>query len=187
MKGNEATGQTRHERGGSCPDAAGPERCPLCRSAHAGVRVPTRLFGFLLTGATLLGGCVRITTTVETRASLKTEALSQIRLGETTGAEVMRLLGPPHSIIRGSARFREVGCLGYYSYAQDRQLSSLDDEHYALFYKCGRAKARSTALLIAGTIEGRNVRVQGEELLIILNEDTDVITDVASSSNDSSP
>lgn len=196
MEHRESTRQTR----GVCSiDSAGQVDLPRHLSLRACARLPIRRLVLLFGGAAVLGGCVLSTTTIESGAPLDRAALSQIRLGETTGTEVMRLLGPPHSIIRGSASFREASSLdyhtryqrlsghGYYSYAQDRQLSSFDDEHYILFYKYGKVKARSTALLITGIAGRRDVRFQGEELLIVVDTDRDVVTDVASRLDYTSP
>ena len=163
-----------------------------CHGGDAPCAEPARSAGLLglllLVGTALLGGCA----TTAVRAPLDPEALAQIKLGETTGAEVMRLLGPPHSIIRGSASFREAGSPGrclhgqYYSYARDRQLSSLDDEHYVLFYKYSKTEGRSIALCIADTSsERRRVRIESKELLIIVARDGDVVVDVASNSGES--
>ena len=60
-----------------------------CRPRRPGLGI-----GLLLASAALLGGCASFTTTVETRAPLDQNALAQIKLGETTGAEVAGLLGP---------------------------------------------------------------------------------------------
>lgn len=185
MNHRKSTRQARHGRGGSSIDAACRVSLLRHHAARGCAHLPRRAVGFLLAGPALLGGCTWSTTTIDSRAPPDPAALSRIRIGETTADEVMRLLGPPHSIIRGSARFREVSAVGYHSYAQDRQLSSLDDEHYALFYKYG--KARSHALLIEGITVGRKLRFQGEELLIILDRARDVVTDVVSRSEDYSP
>ncbi len=195
MNRHESRRQTPHGRGGSSVDAACRVALLRAHTARGCARLPRRVGGFLLAGLALLGGCTWSTITVESGAPPDPAALSRIRLGETTGTEVMRLLGPPHSIIRGSARIYDVGDRAlrhgssipeYYSYARERQLSSLDDEHYALFYKYWR-ETRSDALLIARISKQREVRFQGEELLIILDNEKDVVTDVGFPLDDSSP
>jgi hypothetical protein len=166
----------------------------LCRTPGLG-----RGVGLLLVAVALLGGCASFTTTVETRAPLDQRALARIIPDKTTGAEVARLLGPPHSIIRGSAHFRESGGFFYYFvssaggaapnyfYSQDRQLSSLDDKHYALLYKYAQASLRVDAVLTTGGSQRSEMRFQGEELLIIIDSERDVVTDMAFRSDESPP
>ncbi len=180
MKHQESTRQALQERGVVSVNSSGRVGLLRLYSPRACARLPIRRLVLLFGGAAVIGGCVLSTTTLKSGVPLDPAALSQIRLGETTGTEVMRLLGPPHSIIRGSARFREAGSLGCYSYARDRQLSSLDDKHYALFYRYDRGNTRSGALLIVSTTERHEVRFQGKEVLIILESERDVVTDVAS-------
>ena len=99
--------------------------------------------------------------------------------GVTTGNEVMRMLGPPHSIIRGQAQFLEVGGGAYFSYTERRQLSSLDDKQYALFYRYGRTDVRTIGVEFFGERENQRVRHGGEELLVIVDERSDVVVDYA--------
>lgn len=199
MEHHESTRQARQERGVFSVDSAGQVGLPRYHSPRTCARLRFCQLVLLFGGAAALGGCVLSATTITSGVPLDPVALSQIRLGKTTGTEVMRLLGPPHSIIRGNAQFREAGGLdypapsgplssrGYYSYAKDRQFSSLDDKHYALFYKYGKTRARSRGFRIAGITGRREVRVGGEELLIILDVERDVVTDVASHWNATPP
>lgn len=140
------------------------------------------------------GGCSTFTSTAESRAPLKAEALAQIKIGQTTAAEVARMLGSPHSIVRGNAHFRESGgpmyyCLsptGWsdpYTFSQERHLTSLDDAHYAFLYKYDKTQARSVSLEFSGSTERRKVSFCGQEVLIILDNQRNVVTDMAVSSD----
>lgn len=182
----------RHQetRSGSRPPVQGR----WCRKRRLG-----RAIRLLLASAALLGSCASFTTTVETRAPLDQNALARIKLGETTGAEVSRLLGPPHSIIRGSAHFRESGGFLYYfmsstggaapsfSYSQERQLSSLDDKHHVFLYKYTKADLHVGAVLTTGGTQRSEMQFKGEELLLILDSERDVVTDMAFRAHDSAP
>jgi hypothetical protein len=123
--------------------------------------------------------CSVSTKKIESGTPLNRDSLARIKPGVTTGNEVMRMLGPPHSIVRGQAEFLEVGGGAYFSYAERRQLSSLDDEHYALFYRYGRTDVRSRSVDVVGERETRRVRHGGEELLVIVDERSDVVVDYA--------
>jgi len=140
--------------------------------------VPRRVLPVILA---FVSGCSISTSTtkIESGTPLNRDFLARIKPGVTTGNEVMRMLGPPHSIIRGQAQFLEVGGGAYFSYTERRQLSSLDDKQYALFYRYGRTDVRTIGVEFFGERENQRVRHGGEELLVIVDERSDVVVDYA--------
>lgn len=136
----------------------------------------------LAAGIALVAACASCavsTTTIESQRALDPAALNRIAIGSTSVDEIYAWFGPPHSIVRGSGRFQEVAGHGYYSFVQDRQLSSLDDAHYALLYKYERARIRTTAPLRLGLEQHDRMTFEGAELLVILDSTRDVVTDYA--------
>jgi hypothetical protein len=133
----------------------------------------------LLVILAFVGGCSVSTKKIESGTPLNRDLLAQIKPGVTTGSEVMRMLGPPHSIIRGQAEFLEVSGGVYESHVERRRLSSLDDKQYALFYRYGRTDVHTIGVEFIGESESQRVRHGGEELFVIVDEQSDVVVDYA--------
>lgn len=117
-------------------------------------------------------------------------AINQIVIGKTTRSDVFKLLGTPHSIFHGQVEvgFVEGEAVPYYSYIENRPLSSIDDKHYALLYRFGKLSAKSTSKTIT-IVHYRNtqVSIKSNELLLFINKETDIVDDVAYRKETSEP
>jgi len=142
----------------------------------------------LLVGAVLatVCGCFSYsTTTVEKGKPLDQAAISRIVIGQTTRSDVFALLGTPHSVFEGQVEFREDQGVGFdphlfYSYKDNRYLSSIDGQHYAMLYRFGKASGTTVVLApVVVTYRGADARINTDELLLLVDKTTNVVDDVA--------
>jgi hypothetical protein len=119
-------------------------------------------------------------TVVERGAPIDSEALSKIQIGKTTRSEIFSLLGSPNSIIDGQSTLWSGELINYYGYIESREISSLDDKHYAFLYKFNKsqAKEKTTFVVIIGA-RSNKISIKGDELLIIFNKNTNIVEDLA--------
>jgi len=118
--------------------------------------------------------------------------IRQIIVGQSTRSDVFRLLGPPHSMFRGEADMKEsyssVGLHGYFSCTLNRRLSSIDPGQYVLFYKSGRTNTKaSEANYIAIKYLDSITKIRSDELLLLLNDKSNIVEDVAYRAETSKP
>lgn len=140
------------------------------------------------------GGCAtaRLDMKAEHGSPIDEDKLNSIVIGKTTRSDVFKLLGTPHSMFQGQAEFQEgyvVFSLGqFYSHNQNRYLSSLDDQHYALLYRYGTTSSKSTlTYIMLNTSSNTRIRIRNDELLILFDKATDVVSDIAYLKETSAP
>jgi hypothetical protein len=143
----------------------------------------------------LAAGCVsarhKTTVHVEHGSHIDSARVDQIVIGQTTRAELFEWFGPPHSMFKDEAELMNQERLGFYSYKKNRQLTTFEKGQYALLYRFDRTDAQSTIRIRAvfpfwKSKEDIDVAFTGDELLIFLDGDTHVVTDVASRNTASS-
>ena len=150
---------------------------------------------FLLVNAilflTIQSGCTHYSARVEKGQQLDTASIKQIIIDKSTQSDVFKLLGTPHSIIRGKGTIEEaqtlsLGQLGlvpsfgdFYSYKDSRQVS-VDDRHYAMLYRFAKStgSAAGVHLIVIG-FRNADFQFKSDELLLVLDTETNVVTDVA--------
>lgn len=133
----------------------------------------------ILLSVLTLGGCFVSHRTLKKGTPLAQHALNRIVIGTTTRSEVFELLGPPHSILTGQAEFMDADYLGYYSHTLNRQLGSIDDTHYVLLYRYGETQDSFSAALLLGEREHFRAQLLYDELLIMIDSKTNLVTDIA--------
>ena len=140
------------------------------------------LLAALALGLLLASGCglVFVDSTVEEGKPLNAEKIGQIVIGQTTRSEVFRLIGAPHSMFQGDLEFQEKLVLGnFYLHTQKRKLSTLDDQHYAILYRAGKVTGQTrVGYAVLVTIGKEKATIRTDELLLILNKQTNVVEDV---------
>lgn len=160
------------------------------RAAAAAACRSLALAGRLLAVALLAtSGCVsarhKNNLHVEHGSRIDAARVDAIVIGQTTRAELFKWLGPPHSMFKDEAELTSYERVGFYSYAKDRHLATFEEGQYALLYRFDKTDARST-IRIQGVLgfwkssADTDISFTGDELLIFLNGDTHVVTDVAS-------
>ncbi|HXK30284.1 MAG TPA: hypothetical protein VJ646_18720 [Candidatus Binatia bacterium] len=129
-------------------------------------------------------GCVYTGRTEISGRAFNQDALNQITIGKTTRADVIKLFGLPDSMFVGQARLVDAkyfaGIGRFYLHIEDRYLTSLDDKHYAVLYRFSKLSGQSHRVTL-GTLSSGNtaVRINSDEILLIINKDTDIIEDIA--------
>jgi hypothetical protein len=124
----------------------------------------------------LSAGCVR-SVTAETGMEIDPEKVFEIKIGETTRSQVFQLLGMPHSIFQGQAEFTEIHDLGeWYAHGSSRYLSSIDDDHIALLYRFSRASSKTTVKICSSKTK---IKINADELLLLVDKKSSVVTEVA--------
>lgn len=113
---------------------------------------------------------------VQSGRPLDEQAIKRIVIGQTTRSDVFNLLGTPHSMFQGQVEFREAQLLPLYLHNENRYLSSIDDVHYAVFYRFSKSLSTSTLVVV---VSNSAVRIMSDELLLLLNRNTNVVDDVA--------
>ncbi len=141
-------------------------------------------------------GCYYASTTVTRGKSLEAAALNRIVIGKTTQRELFNLLGTPHSIFQGQQEFKESQAIGFrhfhpfafYSYKENRYLTTLHDDQYAILYRFGESSGKSLMLypIVIG-YQGTDMSIQTDELLLFLNKDTKIVEDAAFPKQSSTP
>ncbi len=138
-------------------------------------------------GLLMATGCItfgRYTTHVEHGAPLDPKRVEQIVIGDTTRADVFRWFGPPHSMFKDEAELFNYEHVGFYSYLRNRRLESIDEGSYVLLYlfretdAYTKIKIRAAPFSMQSEIDNE-VTFAGDELMILLDRDTHVVTDVA--------
>jgi hypothetical protein len=120
--------------------------------------------------------CAYSRTTVTTGRPLDEKAIGGIVIGQTTRSDIFKALGAPHSIFQGQAEFTEAKLLPLYFHSQNRYLSTIDDRHYALLYRFGTGRTATTLILV---VSDTKVDIRSDEVLLMMNRQTDVVEDVA--------
>jgi hypothetical protein len=127
--------------------------------------------------ATISPGCIFYNTyTAEKGTALDQQSVQQIVIGKTTRADILKSFGPPHSIFQGQGELLVAEHVGWYRYAETRQLTSFDEQHYALLYRFGVSSARSVLVFVVGQSDAS---IKAEELLIFINKKSHIVSDVA--------
>jgi hypothetical protein len=140
-------------------------------------RTRLTLFGVQL--ALLAGGCVAHSrVTLKRGVPLDQNAIQRIEIGKSTRSEVFKLMGTPHSMFQGQVELKQAQFtgMGFYRHLENRFLTTLDDEHYAMLYRFDKSSTKSTIVLV---VDFTNISIQTDELLLLLNRKTDVVDDVA--------
>ena len=144
------------------------------RSAHGAVILFAAL---ILTVAAMNGGCVRYETgSVEVGRPISAGDVRQIEIGKTTRSDVFKLLGTPHSIFEGTAQFLENRSMTFYSHSANRYLTSINPWHYAMLYRFARDAYSHRFMVVSGRT---SVQIKTDELLLLVNKDTNVVEDLA--------
>ena len=110
-------------------------------------------------------------------APVSHSALVQISIGETTEAEITRLLGTPHTT------FDEIGVTdqldALFLYKANRYLRNLDDKHVGVLYRftgdTGKSVRGIAVLVNSG---GTNIAFKTDQLLLLINRETRVVDDI---------
>lgn len=135
-----------------------------------------------------LSGCFKYNMTVERGAPLNDEAIKEIVIGKTTRSDIFKLLGTPHSIFHNQAEFTEGYSIMGYSTVQNRYLSSLDENHYAFLYRFGKASSKTTrGVAVVVNVANTQVKIASNELLLLINKETDIVDDVSYRKEASNP
>ncbi len=131
--------------------------------------------------AVFLSGCfVSDKTVVERGRPIDSEKISQIQIGKTTRSEIFSLLGSPNSIIDGRSTMWTGEYLNFYGYIESREISSLDDNHYAFLYKFNKSQAKGNLVFVVLVGARKNkVSIKGDELLIIFTKTDNVVEEIA--------
>jgi hypothetical protein len=123
------------------------------------------------------GGCIRYDEgTVEIHKRIRDSEVRQIVIGKTTRSEVFQLLGTPFSIFEGPVQLAETRSMSFYSHSENRPFTSIDPWHYAMLYRFSRDSYTHSVVLIFGQT---NVQIKTDELLLLINKETNVVHDVA--------
>ncbi|MCI0557022.1 MAG: hypothetical protein MN733_00890 [Nitrososphaera sp.] len=133
-------------------------------------------------------GCYYASTTITRGKGLEEAALTRIVIGKTTQSDLFKLFGTPHSIFQGQQEFKESQAIGFwhlhpftfYSYKEDRYLTTLRDDQYAILYRFSESAGQS--LMLHGIVigyQGTDMRIQADELLLFLNKETKIVEDAA--------
>lgn len=124
-------------------------------------------------------------TTIIKGNPLEEATVDRIVIGRTTRSEVFSMLGAPHSIFEGQVQFHEAESIEFnsalfYRYAEERYLTSLDNEHYALLYRFREARGRTLTLApILVTYRDARASLNVNEILLLVNKRTHIVEDVA--------
>jgi hypothetical protein len=106
--------------------------------------------------------------------------VDQIVIGKTTRSEVYKLFGTPHSQFQGRAEFIQGSLRGYFSHTENRILESIDENHYAMLYQSTSTEQKSfTGILAVVGIQKTTIAIHSDELLLLLDKKTNIVTDVA--------
>jgi hypothetical protein len=136
--------------------------------------------------AAITSGCLFYATgKVEEGKTIDAAKVKQIVIGMTTRGEVYELLGTPHSQFQGQVELKEGSLQGLFSHIQNRYLSSLDDEHYAMLYRFTTTRGKITAgtAIVLG-YSNQQYTIQSDELLILFDKKTENrLTERVGSSN----
>lgn len=156
---------------------------------HGDTGAQTLGHAFLLLhlGLLMAVGCVtlgRSTTHIEHGTPIDSARVDRIVIGQTTRSDLFKWFGPPHSMFKDHAELVTYEKVGFYSHSENRQLTTLGEEQYAFLYRFDRTDVltRINILIVPffGNEESRNdVSFTGDELLVLLNRNTDVVADVA--------
>ena len=130
-------------------------------------------------------GCIYTGRTERTGRPFSEDAVDRIIIGKITRSEVIKLLGLPDSVFAGQGRLVDAhyfasGPGRFYLHIEDRYLTSLDDKHYAALYRFRNLSGQSFAVTL-GTLSSGNtaVRIKSDEILLIINKETDIVEDIA--------
>lgn len=147
-------------------------------------------FLLLYLGLLMAVGCVafhRTTTHIEHGTRIDSDRVDQIVIGQTTRSDLFKWFGPPHSMFKDEAELVTYERVGFYSYSKNRQLTTFDEEQYALLYRFDATNARTkinilTVPFFQNAEADNQASFTGDELLVFLDRDTHVVADVASRS-----
>jgi len=147
------------------------------RSRKMSIRVYCLTFIILV----LTSSCYyHFTSTAEVGAPIDQDTVNQIVIGKTTKSEIFKLFGTPHSIFQGQVEFLKAEMTGFYSQVENRFLTSLDEKHYAMFYRFGKSSGKFTLASIFVITRGdTQVKIRSDELLLLFNKETNIVEDVA--------
>jgi hypothetical protein len=144
----------------------------------------TALVGFTMQ----LSGCVfhshKTTVKIEHGSELDEAQIRQIEPGITTRSQVFEWFGPPHSIFKEEAEIFSYENVGFYSYARTRWLTSIDAGQYGMLYRFEDSvtstveKEHIWVIFWDGNTK-RRAKFAGQELLLLFDGKTNVVTDVA--------
>ena len=144
----------------------------------------TTLAGFTLQ----LSGCTwhshTETVQIEHGSELDETRIRQIEPGTTTRAQIFEWLGPPHSIFKEDAQILSYEDVGFYSYAQTRWLTTIGAGQYGMLYRFEDSPASTVekeqlwVIFWTGNTK-RRVQFAGQELLLLMDSESHVVTDVA--------
>jgi len=106
--------------------------------------------------------------------------VNQIIIGKTKRSDIYQLLGTPHSQFQGQVELKEGSLRGFFSHTENRYLSSLDDNHYAMLYQFTTLKVRiAGGFAIVVAFRNTEGTIKSDELLLLLEKGTDIVVDVA--------
>lgn len=140
----------------------------------------------------LVSGCYFAGTKVTRGNEIEGAAISRIVIGKTTQRDVFALFGTPHSIFQGQQEFEESQAIGFghlhpfafYSHKENRYLSTLNDNQYAILYRFNESSARSLVITLPPIVPvighaNTDITIRTDELLLFLNKDTKIVEDAA--------
>lgn len=143
----------------------------------------------LACGLLVIAGCItsRTTTHVEHGTRIDPRDVAQIVIGQTTRSEIFQEFGTPQSMFRDRADLFRFESVGFYSYAQNRVLTTFAEGQYALLYRFDQADTRTRVRVlvfpfVVSAKTNKEAYFTGDELLIFLDTNTNVVTDVAAKS-----
>jgi hypothetical protein len=137
----------------------------------------------LLLCAASLASCGYHGVSVKKGSPISDEAVAQLKIGETSRADVFKLLGPPHSMFEEQASLAEFHAFRFFgpggpgvAQGETRQLGSLSRDQYALLYRFASASASSAFVVVVGQT---NVKIGADELLLLFNRNTNILQELA--------
>ena len=138
------------------------------------------ILAFFYTVILIINGCVSISTTAEIGEPLDVKAIQKIVIGETTKSDIFKTMGTPHSIFQNQAEFTESYSIQGYSTVQNRQLSAIDDNHYAFLYRFTLSSSITEETnTVFVKIKDTTIRIRTNELLLLFDKRTNIVDDVA--------
>jgi hypothetical protein len=141
---------------------------------------PGKMILLQILSISIVVGCASMKMTAEVGDKIDEDAVQQMVIGKTTRSDVFALLGTPHSIFENQAEFTEGYSVMGFSTVQNRYLSSLGDDRYALLYRFAETSSKSTlGYVVFVSFWDTQIKVGSDELLLLFSKDTDILEDVA--------
>jgi hypothetical protein len=128
----------------------------------------------------LFTGCVMVTGRIKEGREVDEAKVKQIVIGKTKRSDIYKLFGTPHSQFRGQVEFKEGSLRGFFSHMENRYLSSIDDKHYVMLYRFTTSAGKGTGgTIVVVTFGDIEMETKSDELMLLLEQGTDTVVDVA--------